>query len=174
MHKYCLLAIDPGKTGGIAWSICNGATERIYARKMPDGELDIFDALAAIERDALKQAGGNISAVIERVNFRPKQRGGWEFSGNYHGLRMALIALGITFRNPTPGQWQTSFGLIQKLPKKKADMTKEELDFHYKEKKRRSKELALEMYPGLKVTHMTSEALLLLAYLRKQTKFLTR
>ena len=174
MRRFCLLAIDPGKSGGIAWMMSTGIAEKVFARKMPDGEQEIFEALADIERRALQEAAGNITAIIERVNFRPRQRGGWEFSGNYHGCRMAMIALGITFRNPTPGQWQKGFGLIQKLPKRKDEMTKEEINAHYKAKKQRSKELAQELYPGLRVTHYTSEALLLLEYLRRQTKFLTR
>lgn len=175
MQKFCLLAIDPGKAGGIAWLLSNGIVEQVVARKMPDGEQAIFDVLAEVERQALREAAGNIFAVIERANYRPKQRGGWEFSGNYHGCRMALVALGISgFRNPTPGQWQKHFGLTQKLPKRQKEMSNQELKEHYRAKKQRSKELAQELYPGLRVTHLTSEALLLLEYLRTQTKSLTR
>lgn len=167
MERLCLLAIDPGKSGGIAWKLVSGSKVKVTVIKMPDSELGIFDAIAEIERKALQLAAGNIHGIIERVNFRPKQRGGWEFSGNYHGCRMAMIALGIQFVNPTPGQWQKDFGLVQKLPKKKEEMTKQEINEHYKMKKQRSKELAQELYPELRVTHYASEALLLLSYHEK-------
>lgn len=175
MRKHCLIAIDPGWSGGIAWLLDDGHDVEIRAIKMPETEQDLFDALADIETQAMLRCNGNLHAITEQVNAFSGQgvKAVWNFSANYHLCRMALVAIGARRLFVPPATWQKAMGLVRKLPKKVKDMTQKEKNDHKREKKNRSKELAQELFPEFKITHATAEALLLLEYLRRTAKTLT-
>lgn len=173
MQRSCLIAIDPGWKGGIAWRL----NDRVFAVKMPDSEQGIFDVLAHIERQSLIEADGRKQAIIEFASSRSAQgvRSVWRFSANYNLCRMGMVALGIPFRHVMPRQWQGSFGLVGKMGSAKWNaMTAAERSAYKRVKKNRSKDLAQELFPDMRVTHMISEALLMLEYLGRQTKFRVR
>lgn len=149
-----LIGIDPGKGGGVAWA---SATEQqawdIHAAKMPPTERDICDLLASL--------CGDCRAVIEHVG--PGQGKGqsaaWKLSASYHGLRMALIALGISFETVHPGVWQREFSLLRQ--------SKTETDT---QKKNRHKARAQELFPAHRITHATADALLILEWARRHPR----
>lgn len=138
------VGVDPGATGGIAWVDGSGYPNVI---KMPATETDIFQAIKGIAGHDLR-----VQAMIERVASRPGQSSPamWKFSGNYHGLRMALIACGIGFEAVPPGVWQRAMGCLTKGNK---NVTKAR---------------AQELWPGLKITHAFADALLLMEYARRR------
>lgn len=138
------IGIDPGQSGGLAVIWNNGKAE---AFKMPATERDMLDLV-------LRIGSQHDFAVIEKVGAMPKQGvvSVWKFSGNYHSLRMALIAASIPFEAVAPGLWQRSMGCLTRGDK---NVTK-----------RRCQEL----FPHIKVTHAIADALLLAEFCRRTRK----
>lgn len=139
------IGIDPGQSGGIA-VLKYFADSFFEAVPMPKTERDILNALRfarAIPRESF--------AVIEAVHSMPKQgvASSFKFGMSYGGLRMALIAAGIPFEAVSPQKWQKAMGCLTKGDKNV------------------SKRKAQELFPSLKVTHATADALLLAEYARR-------
>ncbi len=130
------IGIDPGLSGGIAWTGPDG----IAAEKMPETEADILRLLAAHARDAV--------AVIERVHAFPKAGvvPSFNLGRSYGFLRGCLFGLGIPFVEVTPVKWQTALGCLTKGNKNV------------------SKARAQQLYPHLQISHATADALLLATY----------
>lgn len=134
------LGIDPGVNGGIAWTGPDGAA----AEKMPDTERETFELLAA--------HGENAVAVIERVASSPQMgvTSAFTFGRGYGFLRGCLHALGIPFVEVSPMKWQKV------------------LECRTHGDKNVSKARAQQLYPHLKITHATADALLLATYCARQ------
>ena len=132
------IGIDPGKSGGIA-IIADGCEP--WAVKMPETERDIYDTIRALrswsDRDAV--------ALIERVHSSPQMGvvSAFTFGSGYGALRMALIAAEIPFTEVTPAVWQKTQGC-----RTNGD-------------KNISKARAQQLFPTLKITHATADALLI-------------
>jgi len=141
-----ILGIDPGAGGGLASWYDN----EMCAVKMPATEKDICDWAADFcETGAF--------AYIERVHAMPGQgvTSMFSFGRNYGFLRGCLIAHGIPFEEVTPRTWQKTFGL------KKA---KGETPTAWKN---RLKAKAQQLFPELKVTLATADALLIAEHGRR-------
>lgn len=110
------------------------------ARKMPETERDTWELLRSWSHDA--------RAVIEKVHSMPKQgvASSFKFGQSYGFLRGLLIALEIPFQSVAPGVWQRSLGCLSGGDK------------------RVTKAKAQELYPELKVTHATADALLIATF----------
>ena len=136
-----VIGIDPGQSGGIAYIDSDGCAT---AWKMPDTERDVYELLRTMDR-----AGA--TAWIEKVGPMPKQgvSSTWKFGQHYGSLRMALIATEIPFEGVAPGVWQRSLGCLTHGDKNI------------------SKRRAQELYPTLKITHATADALLIATYGRR-------
>lgn len=78
------------------------------------------------------------------------------FMKHYGFLRGVLVALKIPFVDVSPMKWKKALGLNFTAQDSKKD------------KKNGSKELASQWWPALKITHATSEALLIASYGRRQ------
>ena len=149
-----LYGVDPGASGGIAWQI---GTREPRAIAMPATEVDTF--LAFEQPDSSERPGGHhMIAVIEKVHSRPGEgvSSAFKFGWNYGGLRMAILAAGIRLEEVTPYTWQKALG----IPKRKPNESKTQF-------KNRLKARAQELYPGMKVTLKTCDALLILEYAKK-------
>lgn len=142
--KACI-GIDPGQSGGIA-IIAEGLAP--WAVNMPETERDIWDTIRALKSWSDREA----VACIERVHAMPKQgvTSTFTFGRGYGALRMALIASEIPFRDVTPQAWQ------------------KELKCLTGGDKNISKAMAQQLYPSLRVTHKTADALLIAEWLRRQ------
>jgi hypothetical protein len=136
------LGVDPGGSGGFALVFPNAPAE---AWKMPETDAEIWALVSELRHRAR-------GAVIELVG--PGKEGGrasmFKFGGSYFGLRMALTAAGIPFTLATPQKWKRAVDGFLIAPK--ATPT---------EKKRRAREVAGRMFPHLKVTNATADALLI-------------
>ena len=132
------LGIDPGQSGGIA-IIEDGRGAAAY--KMPETERDIADLI-------WRHASTVDIAVIERVHSMPGQgvSSTFKFGMNYGLLRGLLIAYRIPFTEVTPQKWM------------KAMQCQTHGD------KNVSKARAQQLFPSLKITHATADALLIAAY----------
>ena len=141
-----IIGVDPGKQGGLAWF-----QETMEAMKMPATETDLSDLLKH-----LKWARGS-HAYLEKVHAMPGQgvTSMFTFGQGYGFLRGCLIAHGIPFDDVTPQRWQKSFSLKRK---------KDEPPTAWKN---RIKAKAQQLFPHLKVTLMTADALLICEYGRR-------
>lgn len=136
------IGIDPGMSGGMAAVNEDGAT----AEKFVSPQL-AMSWLEGLDGDSFVNSG--IEAVIvERVHSMPKQGVSSTFkfgfnAGQWDGL---LTGLGFQPVYVQPAVWQKYMGC-----RTKGD-------------KRITREAAQKLYPGLKVTHATADALLIATY----------
>lgn len=146
------IGIDPGQSGGIG--VINGAGS--YVDKMPDTERDLFNYLVSVVAQSSCGLRGEceIIAFIEQVHSMPRQgvASSFKFGMSYGMLRMALICTGIPFESVTPQKWQKE---LQCLSKGDKNVTKKR---------------AQELFPQLKITHATADAILLAEYARRTRK----
>lgn len=139
-----ILGIDPGANGGFAWKLGGAllATER-----MPETEGDILDILRDIERPAvayIEQLPTFVRMIPSSTTMKMGQNAGF--------IRGCLMALGYRIIEVRPQQWQKTLGFGTR-----GEMT----DTEWKNK---LKARAQQLYPEVKVTLATSDALLLLEY----------
>lgn len=140
-----IIGLDPGVSGGIAFV----GSDHADAVKMPATETDVVDVLRELRNRATP-----VFAYLEEVHSMPSDgvRSAFSFGQNYGGLRMALIALQIPFKTVRPQLWQRHVGI---RPVKNEAYTK---------RKNRLKARAQELFPSLKPTLSTSDALLIARY----------
>lgn len=143
------LGIDPGLKGGIAWSH-RGEME---ARRMPETEADtsqLFRDLFHIANEYDKSLEP-FTALIERVHAMPKQgvTSCFTFGRGYGFLRGCLISLGIPFDEVTPQRWQREMSCLTGG------------------KKAISRAKAQQLFPSLKITDATADAILICEYNRR-------
>jgi len=142
-----VIGIDPGTNGGIAW-ITEG---KPCVEKMPDTLQDLWELLENIainaQLDNLK-----IHAYLEQVSSSPQMgvKSAFTFGNGFGHLEMTLTAAGIPFTRIRPQVWQKELGCLTKGDK---NVTKRK---------------AQELFPSMKVTHATADALLIATYGTKQ------
>ena len=158
------LGIDPGASGGlVAWD----SWEVVNAVPMSPTESDIWLWLRGVSgRFNLhgEWEGHDCQAIIEKVGGYVGDAGNpgssmFKFGASYGGLRMALIAAGIPFEEVTPQAWQKAFGISPR--KKKAGESKIQW-------KNRLKARAQQLFPNMKVTLATADALLIATYCKRK------
>lgn len=137
-----IIGIDPGTNGGIAW-ITDGNP---CVEKMPDTLQDLWELL----RDVASE--GNCHAYIEQVHSSPQMgvKSAFTFGNGFGHLEMGLTAAGIPFTRTRPQVWQKELGCLTKGDK---NVTKRK---------------AQELFPNIKVTHSTADALLIATYGNKK------
>jgi crossover junction endodeoxyribonuclease RuvC len=130
------LGIDPGASGGIAL-VGSGPPS---ACKMPETERDISDLfLSLLPLDY---------ALIEKVHSMPAQgvSSVFKFGMSYGFLRGMLIAHRIPFGEVQPEKWQKTMNCLTHGDKNI------------------SKARAQQLFPLIKITHATADALLIAQY----------
>jgi hypothetical protein len=141
-----LIAIDPGKSGGIAWRMAYGTR----AVPMPATETDISGKLKEIYYHLDKP-----TVVIEEVGGyigRPQPGSAmFTFGRNFGFILGVLTCLGARIVLVRPQKWQ---GFLS-LGKSEGDRTKW---------KNKLKAKAQNLYPNIQVTLATADALLILEY----------
>lgn len=164
-----LISIDPGASGGIAWSILGHAK----CIKMPASQPDILTILQEIE---LCAHGQPITCYIEDI---PKYVGEnvpsstiFVMAENFGFVLGCLQALGIRTIKVTPQRWMKALnlgtkGTLRAKPGATADERKA-VQVHNAQAKRdwknKLKAEAQRRYPALAATLATGDSLLLLDY----------
>lgn len=145
------IGIDPGTGGGIA--VTDG--KKTSAVKMPDTEKDVFESLKGLLSE-------DPFVIIEKVGAMPGQgvTSMFSFGQSYGFLRGLLVALEIPFEEVSPQKWQKELGLLQRRRKDDAKLSKTD-------KKNLNKQKAQQLWPHLRVTHATADALLIAEYGRR-------
>lgn len=140
----CVLGIDPGVTGGIAFLWPDG---KLVADDIPvvDGEVNIDRLVTEI-----KLCNPHV-AIVERASSRPGQgvSSTFKYGAAYGALRAACVVLGIPHHLVSPAKWKKHFLL---------DKDKE-----------KSRGLAIRLWPGAKCfdrkkDHGRAEAALIAKY----------
>jgi hypothetical protein len=139
-----VIGADPGVNGGIAW-ITDG---KPCVEKMPDTLQDLWELLRDIASE------GDCHAYLEQVHSSPQMgvKSAFTFGNGFGHLEMALTAAGIPFARIRPQVWQKELGCLTKGDKNV------------------SKRKAQELFPSMKVTHATADALLIAQYGTKPTQ----
>lgn len=139
------IGIDPGLSGGIAFIPTTGTP---WAHKMPNTDRDLIDLLS----DAISLAEPR--AVIELVHSSPQMgvKSAFTFGEGYGRLQAVLTALRIPYERVRPAIWQKAMGCLTKGDKNV------------------SKRRAQELFPNLRITHATADALLIAEYNRRQAR----
>jgi len=144
------IGIDPGQSGGIAWIDERG---KPCVEKMPDTLTDIWDMIRGLSRENMTRGcGPSCKAYLEQVHSMPGQgvASSFKFGQGYGALEMALIAAGIPFERVTPQKWQKAMSCMTGG------------------NKNISKAKAQELFPSIKFTHATADAMLIAEYGRRQ------
>lgn len=151
-----VMGIDPGASGGIAHlvevsTVKGSAWEMDNAVPMPKTERDVVDII---------QSGVVHFAVIEQVGgyTGEGQPGSAMFKFGYGAgiIKGAVLAAKIPFEMATPQKWQKALGIVGR--KKTESKT---------QWKNRLKQKAQELFPDVKVTLATADALLIAEYARR-------
>jgi hypothetical protein len=164
-----IIAIDPGASGGFAIMQSDGS---VIAKKMPDTEGAILDTLE-----------GFIETATEGVVCHMEQVGGFIGGQGQPGSRMFEFGHGVGFLHGiiatnrirlelvTPQKWQKALGLgsisqfypanYKTLDEAAAKTARANAKRDWKNK---LKSLAERLYPSVKVTLATADAILILEY----------
>jgi len=139
-----VIAIDPGASGGLAWTDREGIT---HAEPMPEGmtaqadrirslALELPGAVAVMEKTGGYMPGNSAPAAVT-------------FARHCGHLDAILFMAGLPASAVAPGVWMRSLG---DLPRDKAD------------RKRAIRELMARRFPALTVTLKTADALGILTW----------
>lgn len=144
-----LIAIDPGKNGGLAYQ---RSGEPLQVASMPDTAHDLARLLTYIVGPFAES-----DCVVERVHSMPHDSGraAFSFGENFGMIQGALAALGIPYRFVTPQQWQRKIGA---LPADKPG------------RKRAIKAWVQQRNPNLKITLKTADAAAMLSVMRENNE----
>lgn len=139
------IAIDPGKSGGIAH--CDGIGD-IRALPMPGTDGELLDLLRS-----LRASGIECAVVEEVVGFIPSAGAGamFTFGKGFGFLLGCLMALNFRIELVRPQKWQSAMSLGKKSE-------------HGKNWKKHLLQKAQQLFPNADVTLKTADALLLLEY----------
>lgn len=120
---------------------------------MPDTLQDLWELIQDIQHgQCIWPNKLPCKAYLEQVHSMPGQgvASSFKFGQGYGSLEMALTAAGIPFERVTPQKWQKALGCLTKGQKNV------------------SKRKAQELFPTMKVTHATADALLIAEWGRRQ------
>ena len=139
-----VIGIDPGKSGGIAWI---DETGKACVEKMPDTLKDLWELISNIS-GYYGIYKIDCVAYLEQVSSSPGMGvvSAFTFGNGFGHLEMALTAAGIPFERVRPQIWQKAMGCMTKGDKNV------------------SKRKAQELFPEIKITHATADALLIAKY----------
>lgn len=146
------VGVDPGKHGAVG-VIFDSKGLTYYAAPLSASPQEIYFAL----RTLLGNYEGR--ALIEEVHAMPKQGVTSMFTfGKYFGyVIMALTALEFPYDFVSPQKWQKEMGVLTRGQKLTTT-----------EKKKLHRDKAWRLFPKSKPTLVTSDALLISEYLRRQ------
>ena len=156
-----IIAIDPGKNGGIAWSSHGLAS----CSKMPSGLSALFSFLMDLKSSA---NGDKIVCLLEEVHSMPKQgvKAVWTFAEHVGSLKALLYAAGIPVTPVPPITWQKAIGASRPSTPHGASPSVRDRIKH--DGKLKIKNLVEAHFPSLTVTFATSDALGILFYGEKE------
>lgn len=148
------IGIDPGKSGGIAFI----GPEGTKAYKMPDTDTDLWNCLLGIDFHNRHDT----KTMLEKVHSMPKQgvSSVFTFGEGFGKLQMALCAADMSYEMVTPQKWQKALGVS---PRK----TGGDKGAAKREHKNKLLQHAQRLFPKVKLTLATADALLIALYCKR-------
>lgn len=154
------IGIDPGSSSG-GMCIIGVPDDKdliTYYRTIEfkkETEKDIFDTLHFHRMPK----NNFVKAIIEKVHSMPGQgvSSSFKFGQNYGFLKGILTALSIPYEEVTPQRWMKYYGM-----KKNKEESKTEW-------KRRLRQRAEQLFPNVKITANTADAILIANYCKNNT-----
>lgn len=146
-----IIGVDPGQSGGIAY-LSGSSPEPIKVIKMPETLTDLRDFLRDIKQ--YNHPDREIIAYLEIVHSMPRQgvASSFKFGKNYGNVEAALIFSGFRLERVTPQKWQQAMSCLSRGDK---NVTKRK---------------AQELFPSVKITHATADALLIAEYGKRKER----
>lgn len=153
MSARCLIAVDPGASGGL---VCLPAAGPLSLYRMPDTQ----EGVLALLRQCMAGADEG-TLYLEKVGgfVKGRERTGsamFGFGQGYGFIQGVALAYHLDLRLVTPQCWMKALGLGTRDGRSDAEW------------KRHLKRRAQEMYPDERVTLATSDALLIFEFARRQ------
>lgn len=147
-YKPWIMGIDPGKSGGIACLSLDGKKQEVF--KMPDTLTDLHSIFTGMKPTF---------TILEKVWSMPGEghAGAFTFGEGFGALKMGLVACKLPHEILTPSKWIK----YMSIPNRKR--TEERRDW-----KNRLKAEAQQLFPNLKVTLWSSDALLIAECARRK------
>ena len=143
-----VLGIDPGQSGGLAFLSDQTSSDFVAVYPMPESLRDTADIIEEYHHKI-------VLAVLENVHSMPKQgvSSTFKFGKSAGFLEGLLVGMRIPYELVSPQKWTKALNLSGGAPGT--------------EKKNLHKARAQQWYPNLKLTHATSDALLLATYVQR-------
>lgn len=144
------IGVDPGRSGAICCTDADRVADVITTTDVSYIEM---------WKELTEYIHGSVCvACIESVSAMPGQgvSSTFKFGESYGALLMLLSAAGVSFTRVRPASWCKEFEL-----KRDSGETQSEW-------KNRHKVIAQELFPDVKITHATADALLISEYCRRQ------
>lgn len=146
-----VIAIDPGKNGGVA--VLSGEGEVLVCKKMPDTPADLLELL--------KEYKEGSCCYLEKVQGIPGQgaASAFSFGRGFGQIEMALMALCIPTYDVTPQKWQKFYQVGGSSIMNSTAAEK-------REHKNKLKQKAQQLFPklGKSITLVTCDSLLIALY----------
>lgn len=154
------LAIDPGANGAAAFTTAHGDVVCVPFES-PDTFLHTLRDFAESNSDSCKIRIADMHCVVEKVGgyigkAQPASSA-FRFGENYGFIQGVLRTLRIPYELVSPAVWQKAYPTHTKASEDKA------------QHKRELRDTASRLFPEIKVTLKTADALLLLDFARKQS-----
>ena len=152
-----IMAIDPGKNGGIAYRLGSG---EIHSLPMPPTPGDVMDMIRTVK--VIDSTTGMVCYMEECIKYAGNNQSGSSaivYGRNYGFIEGVIQTLGIKLHGVRPQQW-----LKELEVGRKGNLTNTEW-------KNKLKALSQRLFPTEKITLKTADALLILEYaIRKELK----
>lgn len=145
-----MICIDPGQAGGLAWEIRGGAA----AMKMPESDRELLGLLEALPNHT-EQRVGYIETLVKYAGTDMPSSSMAVYACNYGKVIGMMTALHYRIMIVPPKAWQKFLGLGSAT-----GLTRTQW-------KNKLKQMAEQLYPRLKVTLATADALLILEAARR-------
>jgi Holliday junction resolvasome RuvABC endonuclease subunit len=142
------IGVDPGLSGGIARLVVRDGIVRPEVYPMPETERELWELMHQMN---LGFPLGTVFALVERVHAMPRNGsiGNFKLGQSYGSLRLVMVACCIPFEEVTPAKWQKAMGCLTGGDKNI------------------SKARAQQLFPEVKLTHRTADALLIAEHCRR-------
>lgn len=149
------LGVDPGKSGGLAVILHDGA---VNTYKMPDDEPGVWKLVGLVTDGRLDHLRAMIEKVQGFIGHAQPGAAMFKFGMGYGGLRMAMIGHGVSFSETAPVVWQRRLGIPARTPKESKGEYKKRLCL-----------FARQLFPKYtnRITLATCDALLLAEYAKR-------
>jgi hypothetical protein len=145
-----MIAIDPGQSGGIAIQKSTVGVTSVEAYSMPKTEREIYDLIEGAKSADVEGSVAYLEDLVKYTGRNMPSSAMAVYAGNFGFIKGVLTALKWRIVIVPPKEWQRKLSLGKAKGLSKSDW------------KNKLKQKAEELFPNIKVTLATADALLIL------------